>query len=169
MLGINKDKNIKSVRLGISSDHGGYGLKEYIYNNLIANGYNVKNFGVYNEESVDYPGYALKIILEILNKDIDFGILFCGTGIGVSISANKFPGIRAALCHNVETARLSRMHNNANIIALGGRILDKNIAAEMIDVWLNTDFEGGRHLRRVNLIDKQALPYWEKYIKEEGR
>ena len=159
-------KKIKLIRLGISSDHAGYALKKSVYEYLLLGGYAVKDFGAFGEESVDYPEYALKVVSGIIDNELDYGILFCGTGIGVSISANKFPGIRAALCHDTQTAKLSKMHNNANIIAIGSRILNETVVKEMIIVWLNTQFEGGRHNRRISIIDKQALSYWKIYIKE---
>jgi len=140
-------------KIVIASDHGGFELKEFLIQKLQKEGYNLTDFGTNSLESVDYPKYAQKVAKAILNKEFEKGILICGTGIGVCISANRFKGIRAGLCHTAKEARLSRQHNNANIICFGGRVIDKNVALECAKTFLTTEFEGGRHLRRINEID----------------
>ena len=105
-------------------------------------------------ESVDYPHYGRAVGNSVVNKEADYGIVVCGTGIGISIAANKVKGVRCALCHNTTTARLTREHNDANVLALGGRILGDVLALEIVDVFLSTDFEGGRHLNRINCIEE---------------
>lgn len=143
------------MKIAIASDHGGHELK----GNIIAflallkdKGIEVTDYGADNPESVDYPDYGIKVAAAVSEGVADRGILSCGTGIGMSIVANKFPHIRAALCHDMLTARLSRLHNDANILVLGGRTLNKDVALSMVDSWLNTGFEGGRHQRRLDKI-----------------
>ena len=136
----------------IGSDHGGFALKSRLSAILKHKGYEIDDLGTYSEDSVDYPEPGKKVALAVL-KDGNTGIIICGTGIGISIAANRFKGIRAALCHNVEYAKLSREHNNANILALGGRFLDDRSAEEITDAFLKTEFQGGRHQRRVELLD----------------
>ncbi|MCD4791313.1 MAG: ribose 5-phosphate isomerase B [Bacteroidales bacterium] len=138
--------------LAIGSDHGGYKLKQYIIKNLIADGYKIKDFGTNLEESVDYPDYIHPVAKSINNGEFIQGIIICGSGQGASMVANKYPKVRSALCWNKEQAELSRQHNNANIIALPGRFIDFDNAVEMVKLFLNTDFEGGRHIRRINKI-----------------
>ncbi len=140
------------MKLAIGSDHGGYALKEKIKDYLLNNGYNVEDFGCFSEESTDYPDYALKVAEAVSCGEFDAGILICGTGIGISIAANKVKGIRAALCHDGLTARLAKQHNNANILCMGGRTTGIETAKDIVDNWLNSEFEGGRHLRRINKI-----------------
>ncbi len=136
----------------IGSDHGGFELKSELSAALNRKGYSVDDLGTFSEDSVDYPEYGAKVARAVL-KDGDFGIVICGTGIGISIAANRFKGIRAALCHCSEYAKLAREHNDANILALGGRFIDFQTALEITDVFLKTDFLGGRHKRRVDLLD----------------
>ena len=138
--------------LAIGSDHGGYKLKQYIIKNLVADGYKIKDFGTNSEESVDYPDYIHPVAKSINNEEFIQGIIICGSGQGASMVANKYPKVRSALCWNKEQAKLSRQHNNANIIALPGRFIDFNNAVEMVKLFLNTDFEGGRHIRRIDKI-----------------
>ena len=138
--------------LAIGSDHGGYKLKQYVIKNLIADGYKIKDFGTNLEESVDYPDYIHPVAKSINNGEFIQGIIICGSGQGASMVANKYPKVRSALCWNKEQAKLSRQHNNANIIALPGRFIDFNNAVEIVKLFLNTDFEGGRHIRRINKI-----------------
>ena len=140
------------MKVAIASDHAGFELKEKIKKHLEELGYKYKDFGTDSNESVDYPDYALKVAESVAKKDYERGILICGSGIGMCMVANKIYGVRAALCHNVETARLSREHNDANILTFGARIVDEQIAKEMVKVWLKTEFLGERHLRRVNKI-----------------
>ncbi len=141
--------------IAIASDHGGFELKEQIRTLLEqAEGITVQDEGVKDTESVDYPDYARKVTDAVTGGQAAAGILVCGTGIGMSIAANKVPGIRAALCHNEATARLSREHNDANVLVLGGRVLESEDALQMVRCWLATPFEGGRHQRRVDGIHK---------------
>ena len=133
----------------IASDHAGYKLKEDIKNYLIDKKMSVFDIGPYNDNSVDYPDYAKKLGNRIKLKKSDVGILVCGSGTGMAISANKIKSIRAAVCYNTKSTRLSRQHNNANIIALGSRLTKKNLSLKLVEIFFNTKFEGGRHLRRV--------------------
>lgn len=139
--------------IALASDHGGFELKVQIKNKLEREGYEVVDLGAYNEESVDYPIYGKKCAEEVASKNAEKGIVVCGSGIGVSIAANKVKGIRCALCTSVEMAKLAAKHNNANMLALGGRLTEKELAFEIVDEWLSTEFEGGRHERRVELLD----------------
>ncbi|WP_457570256.1 ribose 5-phosphate isomerase B [Desulfurobacterium sp.] len=140
------------MKIALASDHGGFRLKEVIKNYLDELGIEYVDFGTYSEESVDYPDYALKAAESIINGETDRGIFICGTGIGISIAANKVPGIRAALCYNIFAAEMSRRHNNANVLALGGRVIGDELAKSIVKTWLDTPFDGGRHERRVNKI-----------------
>ncbi len=140
--------------IGLASDHAGWRLKEFIKGKLKEWGYQVEDFGCKDEKSVDYPDYAWKVIEEIRKGNLERGILFCGTGIGMSIVANKGRGIRAAVCWDEVTARLSRTHNDANVLCLGGRVLKPLEAEKIVKIWLETECEGGRHLRRLKKIEK---------------
>jgi RpiB/LacA/LacB family sugar-phosphate isomerase len=140
------------VRIAIGSDHAGFDLKERVKEFLRSSGVEVQDIGPFTKDYVDYPDSAEKVALEVRNGKADRGILMCGTGIGVCISANKFPGIRAALVWEPEIARLSRLHNDANILCLPGRFIDPALAVELVKIWLATPFEGGRHQRRVDKI-----------------
>lgn len=142
--------------IAIGCDHGGFELKEKIVEFLKSKSYELTDFGTYSEESVDYPVYAKKVAEAILdeNNPCKRGILVCGTGIGISITANKYKGIRAALCHDKDSARLTREHNNSNIVALGGRIVDHKLALEIVEIFLNTEFSNDeRHIRRIEMIE----------------
>lgn len=140
-------------KLVIASDHGGYKLKEVLIKELQSLEYMVENLGTYSETaSVDYPDYAHKLANTIKSDQSKIGILICGTGIGMSMAANRHPEIRAALCHDVTTARLTREHNDANVLALGARIIGEEVAKECLKVFLETEFEGGRHVDRLNKI-----------------
>ena len=136
----------------IASDHAGFDLKEDIKNYLINKKVSIFDLGPYSDHSVDYPDYAKKLSMRIKSKKSDAGILVCGSGTGMAISANKIRTIRAAVCYNLKSTRLSRQHNNANIIALGSRFTKKKLSLKLVDVFLKTKFEGGRHLRRVKKI-----------------
>ena len=136
----------------IASDHAGFKLKESIKNFLINKNISIIDLGPMNENSVDYPDFAKKISQRVKIKKSDVGILVCGSGTGMAISANKVKGIRAAVCYNSNSTRLSRMHNNANIIALGSKLTKKQIALQLVTIFLQTKFEGGRHLRRIKKI-----------------
>ncbi|MGX6590577.1 ribose 5-phosphate isomerase B [Cetobacterium ceti] len=141
------------MKIALGADHGGYQLKEIIKKHLESKGYDVVDKGTYSTDSVDYPDYAKAVATAILENEVERGILVCGTGIGISIAANRFKGIRAALCNNTTMAKLTREHNNANILALGGRMTGDVLALEMVDVFLNTEFQGGRHQTRIDKID----------------
>jgi ribose 5-phosphate isomerase B len=138
--------------LGIASDHGGFAMKQYIIENLVKAGYKVKDFGTDSEASVDYPDFIHPIANAINNGELKRGIILCGSGNGAQITANKYPNVRAALGWSEEQARLSREHNDANILSLPGRFVSFELAWKMVKTFLNTDFEGGRHAVRVNKI-----------------
>lgn len=140
-------------KFGIASDHGGYELKEFL-KIYLSSKYQLVDLGTNSEESVDYPIIVQNACNKLLAKEIDRLILLCGTGIGVSISANRFKGIRAALCHDEFTSEMARQHNNANVIVLGGRILGKGIATRIVEKWIETPFAGGRHQNRLEQIEK---------------
>ena len=135
----------------IGSDHGGFRLKNEIIGHLKKLNYEVSDLGCYTTESCDYPIIAKAVANEVLNTN-DRGILICGTGIGVSITANRFEGIRASHCTDTFTARMTRMHNDSNILCLGERITGVGLALDIVDIWLNTEFEGGRHQKRIDMI-----------------
>ena len=136
----------------LSSDHGGYKLKELVKVFLIKNNYTIEDLGCFSLDAVDYPDYAKILSDKLKTYSNSQGILFCGTGIGISMAANRFTHIRAALCTSIEMASKSRKHNNANVLALGGRVLEDNLAFDIVNVFLNTNFELGRHSIRVNKI-----------------
>lgn len=136
----------------IGSDHGGLELKEAVKAALISRGMDVDDFGTDNGESVDYPDFAEKVAGAISRGLVELGILICGTGIGMSIVANKFPGVRAALATDEFMAQMAREHNNANVLVLGGRVLSAKLAIRMVNVWLDSTYEGGRHQRRLDKI-----------------
>ena len=137
----------------IASDHAGFELKNKIINFLKEEGYDVTDNGTYSSESVDYPQIAKNTARKVANNDYKKGILICGSGIGMSIAANKIKGIRAVVCSDTTSARFSRLHNNANILCFGERIVGEYLAKDICQIWLNTEFEEERHLRRVNLIE----------------
>ncbi len=141
-------------RIALAADHAGFHVKETIREFLETAGYPVDDLGTWSEESVDYPDYAKAVGDHVASHNDVFGIAVCGTGIGMSIAANKVPGIRAAVAHNVDTARLAREHNDANVLAMGGRIVSGAQAIEMLQTFLNTTFVGGRHARRVEKISQ---------------
>ena len=138
--------------IAIGCDHGGLELKNHIVKYLQDKGLEIKDFGVHTEDSVDYPDCARPVCEAIQNGECEKGILLCGTGIGISIAANKFKGIRAALCGNVFSAKMTKEHNNANIICLGGRVTGRELAFMIVDAWLDADFQGGRHANRIAKI-----------------
>ncbi len=138
--------------IGLGADHGGYQLKEFIKKHLEKKGIEYKDFGTYSEDSVDYPLFAEKVCKAIGEGECESGILCCGTGIGISIAANKFKGIRCALVRDSFSARLTKEHNNANVLALGGRVTGTELAADIIDSWMNAEFQGGRHQGRIDII-----------------
>ncbi len=135
----------------IGSDHGGFELKEILIKHLTAKGVSLQDKGCFSTESVDYPDIAQDLCKSVMN-DKALGILICGTGIGISIAANKVEGIRCALSHNEYTAKMARLHNDANVLALGGRVIGSELAKSIVDIFLETNFESGRHLKRVEKI-----------------
>lgn len=144
---------MEKIKVAIGSDHGGYILKEKIVNFLKSENYEVKDFGTNSPESIDYPLIAKEISGEILKGNFDRGILICGTGLGMSIAANKIKGIRAIACSDTCSARFSRAHNNANVLCFGERIVGEELAKDICKIWLQTEFEGGRHLNRINMFE----------------
>ncbi|MEG1886991.1 MAG: ribose 5-phosphate isomerase B [Oscillospiraceae bacterium] len=138
--------------LAIGCDHGGYELKEKIIAHLKEQNIRIKDVGSFEKQAVDYPEIALLVANEIVKKRARLGILICGTGIGMSLAANKVHGIRAAACSETFSAKYTRLHNNANILCLGGRVVGEGTAFEMVDLFINTPFEGGRHQRRVDAV-----------------
>jgi ribose 5-phosphate isomerase B len=142
------------MKIAVGSDHAGYELKEKIETHLIEREKDIEDYGTNGNDSVDYPDFAVAVAEAVSKGKIDRGILVCGTGIGMSIAANKFPNVRAALCYDVYSAEMSRKHNNANILVLAGRVLDIGVALKMVDAWLKTEFEGGRHKNRLDKISE---------------
>lgn len=149
------------MKIALAADHGGYALKEELKKHLEKRGIEYEDLGTYSTESVDYPDYALKAAEAVAAGKFDFGIVVCGTGIGISIAANKVPGIRCALCHDTFSARMTRMHNDANMLAFGGRVIGAGPMCDIVDAFLGASFEGGRHAKRVEKIRKIE----EKYSK----
>lgn len=140
------------MKIAMGSDHGGIHLKNHLKDYLASKGYEVLDKGTYTEESCDYPDYAAAVGKAVTGGEAELGILVCGTGLGISIAANKIKGVRAAVCGDVYSAKMSREHNNANILALGERVTGVGLAEMIVDVWLATEFAGGRHARRVDKI-----------------
>lgn len=140
------------MKIGIGSDHGGFGLKEEIKKYFDENNIEYIDYGTNSMESVDYPDYAKKVAEAVVNEEVERAILICGTGIGISIAANKVKGIRCALCSDTYSARMSMEHNNSNILALGARVIGVDLAIEIVSTWLDAKFQGGRHERRVKKI-----------------
>ncbi|MCX7921035.1 MAG: ribose 5-phosphate isomerase B [Clostridia bacterium] len=147
--------------IAIGNDHAGYSLKAEVVKFLNEKGYEVKDLGVCDCSSVDYPDYGLAVAEAVKSGECDKGIIICGTGIGISISANKVPGIRAALCTSSYEAKMSREHNDANILALGERVVGVGLALDIIDIWLKTEFAGGRHKARVDKISEIEKKYFK--------
>jgi ribose 5-phosphate isomerase B len=146
-----KKNKINPNKILLASDHAGYKLKEIVKKYLLKKNKIVQDLGTENENSVDYPYFAHLLAKKIRKKN-QFGILICGSGTGMNIAANKHKKVRAALCYNIKSAKLSRLHNNANVISLGARLTKKNVALKCINTFIKTKFKGGRHLRRVNKI-----------------
>ncbi|MCI7223945.1 MAG: ribose 5-phosphate isomerase B [Fusobacterium gastrosuis] len=142
------------MKIALGADHGGYELKEKIKKHLSQRqDIEIVDMGTHSTESVDYPKYGHAVAKSVVEKEVDFGILVCGTGIGISIAANKIKGIRAALCFNTTMAKLTRQHNDANILALGARMVGDVLAFDIVDEFLSASFEGGRHAKRVDAIE----------------
>ncbi len=140
------------MKIAMAADHGGYELKDILAGYLIEKGHTVTDLGTNTSDSVDYPDYAKKCCDAVLSGSADFGILVCGTGVGISIAANKIKGIRCGLCPSPEIAALVKQHNNANVIALGGRFTAPDTAKKIVDAYMAADFEGGRHQKRIDKI-----------------
>lgn len=145
------------MNIALASDHAGFHLKENIKQYLINEGYEIADCGTYSEESCDYPDFADAAVKNILKGKSDRGIFVCGTGIGISIAANRYNGIRAALCSDIYSARMSRFHNNSNVLAMGANIVGLPLAKEIIKEWLSAEFEGGRHERRICKLDADKI------------
>lgn len=142
------------MKIGMGSDHGGYELKEFIKEYLETKQYEVVDYGTYSTESVDYPDYGEKVANAVVDKEVEVGIIMCGTGLGISMAASKVNGIRAAVVSEEYSARMAMVHNNANILAMGGRVVGKDLAKSIVDAYLNAEFEGGRHQKRIDKIMK---------------
>ena len=140
--------------IAIGCDHGGFKLKQAVMKHLEERGLEYKDYGTYSDESCDYPVYGKAVANAVASGECDRGILICGTGIGISIAANKIRGIRAALCGDCFSAEATRLHNDANILAMGARVVGEGLALELIDAFLNAEFEGGRHQRRLDMLDE---------------
>ena len=141
------------MKIVVGSDHAAYELKEAIKEKLIGEGHEVIDVGCDSPESVDYPKYGHAVGRTVASGEAERGIAVCGSGIGISIACNKVPGIRAALCTSVEMAAMCRRHNNANVVCMGARMISQELAFDIIDTWMTTDFEAGKHLRRINEIE----------------
>ena len=140
--------------IGIGSDHGGYALKQAVIKHLEEKGYAVKDYGCYSEESCDYPVYAKKVTDLVTSGKCELGILICGTGIGMSMAANKVDGIRAALCHDCFSAEATKQHNNANVLCMGARVIGEGLACKIADIFIDTPFSNDeRHIRRISMFD----------------
>lgn len=142
------------MRVAVASDHAGFELKVKVKEHLESEGHSVEDLGCYGSESCDYPDYAKKLCQTILENRCERGVLVCGTGLGMSYTANRFKGIRAALCVNAFMAEMARAHNDANVLVLGARLIGFDTGREIVDVWMKTPFEGGRHQRRICKIDE---------------
>lgn len=149
------------TKVAVGCDHGGIVLKDSVVNALVELGAQVVDKGCFSTDSVDYPEFGLKVAEAVASGECDCGVLMCGTGIGISIAANKVKGIRAAVCTNTYMAQLTKNHNNANIISLGGRVVSPQEAADIVKAWYSAEYEGGRHQRRLDMIADVE----EKYFK----
>ena len=148
------------MKIAIGCDHTAIDLKETIKKHLQDKGHEVEDVGTYSKESCDYPIYGFKVANKIKNGEAERGVLICGTGVGISLSANKVKGIRAVVCSEPYTAKMARMHNNAQIVAMGARVVSDGLATDIVDAFMNAEFEGGRHQRRVDILSR---------IEETGR
>ena len=140
------------MKIVIGCDHGGFNRKNEIIAHLTERGFDIEDVGTYSTDSCNYPDYAKSVCTKIQSGDFPLGILVCGTGIGMSIAANKHNGIRAACCSDTFSARMTRMHNDANVLCFGGRVVGAGLACDMVDLFVDTEFEGGRHIDRVNML-----------------
>lgn len=142
------------MKVALGCDHAGFDLKEVVASTLRRLGAEVLDLGTDSRDSVDYPDYGERVGRAVASGEADFGVALCGTGIGISIAANKVPGVRAALCYDVYSARMSRAHNDANVLALGARVVGPGLAEAIVEAWLTAGFEGGRHATRVAKLDR---------------
>ena len=149
------------MKIAIGCDHGGINLKPFVEKVLKERDVEIVDMGCFDSSSVDYPDYALKVAEAVSQGVVDKGIILCGTGIGISIAANKVKGIRAAVCHDLFTAKMCAEHNDANILSMGGRIISGEMASDMVEVWLDTPFAGGRHTGRVEKISQIENKYFK--------
>ncbi|CAM3766447.1 ribose 5-phosphate isomerase B [Alicyclobacillus pomorum] len=140
------------MKVAIASDHAGFRLKEQLKKTLDELALDYEDLGTFDETSVDYPDYGVKVAKGVADGTFDRGVLVCGTGLGMAITANKVKGVRAITAHDVFSARMSRMHNDANVLTMGERVIGEGVAADVLKVWLTTDFEGGRHARRLDKV-----------------
>lgn len=141
------------MKIALGADHGGYALKEAVKEHLRQRGLDFEDFGCHSPESVDYPAVAVPPCRAVVRGDCDCALLFCGTGVGISMAANRIRGIRACCCSDAFSARYTRLHNNANALCLGGRVVGPGLACELVDLFLQTPFEGGRHQRRIDMLE----------------
>ena len=141
------------MKVAIGCDHAGYPLKVAVEDKLLKEGYEIIDLGTDSTEPVDYPGYGKAVGEAVARGLAERGIVICGSGIGISIAANKVKGVRCALCTSVEMAEMSRRHNDANVLAMGARMIEQDLAFKIVDRWVETGFEGGKHLRRINMLD----------------
>lgn len=156
------------MRIAVGSDHAGFELKTKVKAHLGELGHEVVDFGTEGTERTDYPIYAHRVGRAVVDGNVERGIVMCGSGIGVSIAANKVRGVRAALVWDEETARLSRAHNDSNVLALGGRTMDHELSLRLVDIWLETAFDGGRHVRRVEMVEEDPPQRRERSDGDDG-
>ncbi len=149
------------MKIAIGCDHGGIALKPIVKKVLEENDIEIIDMGCCDTKSVDYPDYALRVAEAVSKGEVDKGIILCGTGIGISIAANKVKGVRAAVCHDLFTAQMCAQHNDANILSIGGRVVSEELAGQMVQTWLDTPFEGGRHTGRVAKISEIENKYFK--------
>lgn len=140
------------MKIAIGSDHGGFELKNIVKEYLVQNGHEIIDYGCNSKDSVDYPSFGIAVGEAVVTSEVERGIVICGSGIGISIAANKVNGVRCALVHDVYSAKLTRLHNDSNVLAMGGRIIGDDLALAIVSEWLNTSYEGGRHQNRIDLI-----------------
>jgi ribose 5-phosphate isomerase B len=140
------------MRIALAADHAGFALKEQVREYLVSKGYEVEDHGPASADSVDYPDFAEKVARRVAAGEVKFGVLVCGTGLGMAMAANKVPGVRAATCNETLSAHFARAHNDANVLTVGGRLTDEATAQKILDVWLTTPFEGGRHAVRLRKL-----------------
>ncbi len=151
------------MKIAVASDHGGFAYKEILKEYLQGKGHEICDFGTDCTDSCDYPDFALPAAEAVANGECNIGILVCSTGIGISIAANKVPGIRCAHCHDTYSAKYTRLHNNANMLAFGQKVIGEGLMLEIVDVFMSTEFEGGRHQRRIDKISDIEKKYFKKY------